>query len=220
MNFSKYATILIAALVSVALIAASRVIIDVGETVAYVVCAVCVGVSFALFVSTEFEKAYLASHLLAVSSVTLYQSHFVIEDVHALWQLKWFMLAVTVLVYLADYYAWYLVVSRAQLSGDARRWYGPFANLFLGAMAFIPLHSAGLFNLKQTHLLAVFAILHAGLGATEVQRGIHTVRLSTPHPALKCVPLLYLPPQFWPVMAVFLVANLYFVYRKRSLTDD
>lgn len=206
-----------AAGVVLSLVAASRVIIDVGETVAYVVCALCVGVSFALFVSTEVEKAYMASHLLAVSSVTLYQSHFVIEDVHALWQLKWFMLAVTASVYFADYYAWYLVASGAEISLDARRWYGPFANIFLGAMAFIPLHSAGLFNIKQTHLLAVFAALHAGLGATEVQRGIHTFKLSTPHPALKCVPLLYLPPQFWPVLGAFLAVNLYFVYRTRRM---
>lgn len=211
----NYAT---AFVVSAFLIAASRVIIDIGETVAYVICALCVGVSFALFVShSKIESAYLASHLLAISSVTLYQSHFVIEDVHALWQLKWFMLVVTVLVYFSDYYAWYLVASNAEISQDARRWYGPFANLFLGVLAFIPLHSAGLFNIKQTHLLAVFAALHIGLGVTEVRRGQLTFKLSTPHPALKCVPLLYLPPQFWPVFGVFLVSNLYFTYRTRRL---
>lgn len=198
--------------ISLLLLAATRVIIDIGETEAYVVCAVCAGITGVWFLVDQMQTP--PAHLLAISLLTLYQSHFVIEDVHALWELEWFMCGVVTGVYLADYYVWYLAArcETSGASGDARRLHGLVCNLCLASMAYIPLHGAGLFNIRETRLLVVFVFLQSALAFTESRRNIRTSQFSTPHPAIKSLPLLYLPPHLWPLLAFFVLINLLFIY--------
>lgn len=214
--------LLFSTLLVAVLLLATRVVIDIGETQAYVFCAIAAGLSGAWFLCDP--EAAPASHLLSISVVTLYQSHFVIEDVHALWQLEWFMCGVVGSVYVADYYVWYLAATHDDTApADARIWHGPMCNFCLASMAYIPLHGSGLFNLRQPILILVFFAIQAALAYTEVRRNIRTAQFSTPHPALKCLPLLYLPPHLWPLLLFFLFVNILFIYgdfRSRKHTPD
>lgn len=208
---------ILSSILCIILFVATRIVIDIGETVAYVLCAVASGISAAWYLY-YYPEAPESAHFLAISVITLYQSHFVIEHLHAEWWLEWFMCGVAASVYLADFYVWYLVSSgdRTTAPEDARRFHGMISNIILIAMGYIPLHGAGLFKIKDDFMLLGLVVLQWGLGITETQRNIRTHQFSTPHPAIKCLPLLYLPPPLWPIFGVFLVVNILVIYREKQ----
>ena len=206
----------ISAVIACILLLATRVIIDIGETVAYVLCAVAAGVSLLWYALAPDAAAPM--HFLGISLVTLYQSHFVIEHVHAEWWLEAFMCTVAVVVFCVDYYIWYLSMNRTtDIPKDARQWYHVMANVVIASMAYVPLHGAGMFNIKHTGLLGVFALLQFGLGITENRRNIPPNFFRMPNPAIKCMALLYLPPRDWPFFGAFLLFNIIGIRRMKTV---
>jgi len=206
--------------ISTILLLATRVIIDLGEVAAYVLCAVAAGASLTWYFITPESSNAAPTHFLAVSLATLYQSHFVIEHVHAEWWLEAFMCSVAVVVFSIDYYIWYLSGDRTvEIPQDARRWYHVIANVVLGGMTYIPLHGAGMFNVKHTGLLGILAMLQFGLGITENMRNIPSNFFRMPNPAIKCLALLYLPPRDWGFFAFFLFVNMLVIWRRNKKRD-
>lgn len=208
--------ILVTTLLVLMLLLATRVFVDFDEDLAYIVCGLCVGISGGLFLIYPEASEYV--HILSISLVTLYQSHFVLEEANAAIQLQVLMATVVVGVYIADYYVWYIAWSHSdnESSKEARKWHGPICNLLLGFMAYIPLPGAGMFNVKNPYYLLVFAALQLSMSVTEGMRNIRVCQFSTPHSALKCLPLLYLQPWLWCIFVVFLKLNCIFLYLDRK----
>jgi len=203
------------------LVSATRVVIDIEDTVAYVLCAVAAGVSGAWFLLCP--DMYAAPQFLAVSLLTLYQSHFVIEEKEAKPWIEWIICGVAVMIFVSDFYLWVAAAPTTTAAvapnpgADARHLHAVITNAMVASMGYVPVYGAGLFKIKQTWLIGVLVVLQMGLGMTEQIRMRQTAgMMRTTHPAIKCLPLLYLPATFWPLFGAFLFANIVFYARVRA----
>jgi hypothetical protein len=203
------------------LVSATRVVIDIEDTVAYVLCAVAAGVSGTWFLLCP--DVYAAPQFLAVSLLTLYQSHFVIEEKEAKPWIEWIICGVAVMIFVSDFYLWIAAAPTTTAAAapnpgaDAKHIHAVITNAMVASMGYVPVYGAGLFKIKQTWLLGVLVVLQMGLGMTEQIRVRQTASMMrTTHPAIKCLPLLYLPAAFWPLFGMFLFANIVFYARVRA----
>jgi hypothetical protein len=209
-------------LIIIMLLAATRVAIEIEDTVAYVLCAVAAGMSGAWFLMDPSAPA--ASQLLAISLHTLYQSHFVIEEMEADWWLRWFMFSMVLIVYLVDYFIWRRHATGTLdgfMDNDALKKYTLIANLLLAMMGYFPLYGAGMFRINKSMLIAVLAALQFALGATEsLRRRSLPVTMPCTHVALKCLPIMYLPPAMWTAFGLFVAINVSALVRMRRSADE
>jgi len=190
-------------------VCATQVIIEFDEKGAYILCAICAALSLLWYHSTGAETA---AHFACMTLMTWYQLHFIGEGVHvhAEWWLETAMISVVTLIYLVDYYLTLVVVSpEMSCPHDFREGYGYVMDALLFGLAFIPLHDAGLFHLKEATYLAGFLVVWPLLVYTESQRRISKgLEICLPHSSLKCLPLFSLPQKYLPFFAAVVVINL------------
>jgi hypothetical protein len=183
----------------------TQIVIDIDDKASYVICTLCAVASLLWY---EITRAELAAHFVGMTLVTWYQSYFIIEHIHAEWWLESLMMLAVGVVYTTDYYLTSLKSIESSCPADLRDSYGYIAGFVLIAIAFIPMHGAGLFNLQNPLYLVAFLIIWPPLAYTESQRRVSRgLEVCLPHSAIKCLPLFTLSSNHWLSFSMIILIN-------------
>ena len=185
---------------------ATQFVILLDDKASYVLCSLCTVLSMLWY---EHTRAEIAAHYVVMTAVTWYQAYFIIEHMHADWWIETLMMIAVGVIYAIDYYLTTLKSIEASCPHDLREGYGYVAGSIFIALAFVPLHDAGLFALKEPLYLVSFLTVWPLLAYTESQRRLaRGLEICLPHSAFKCLPMFFLSHHHWLSFALIIMINL------------